>query len=45
VEAGGAQVNEVDKEAFARTVQPVYDQFIRDARLKAMVERVRAAVA
>jgi tripartite ATP-independent transporter DctP family solute receptor len=41
VEAGGSQVNEVDKEAFVRTVQPVYDQFVRDARLKAMVERVR----
>ena len=43
VEAGGSQINAVDKEAFARAMQPVYDQFIRDARLKALVERIRAA--
>jgi TRAP-type C4-dicarboxylate transport system substrate-binding protein len=43
VEAGGAQVSEADKEAFTRAVQPVYDQFVRDAKLKALVERVREA--
>jgi tripartite ATP-independent transporter DctP family solute receptor len=41
VEAGGAQVYEADKPAFARLVQPVYDQFVRDARLKQLVERIR----
>ena len=43
VEAAGAQVAEVDKEAFARAAQPVYDQFVKDAKLKALVERVREA--
>jgi len=43
VEAGGAQVVEADKQAFARLVQPVYDQFVRDNRLRQLVERIRAA--
>jgi tripartite ATP-independent transporter DctP family solute receptor len=43
VEAGGATVHEADKPAFAKLVQPVYDQFVRDAKLKALVERIRAA--
>ena len=43
VEAGGAQVVPADKEAFARLVQPVYDQFVRDDRLRKLVERIRAA--
>ncbi len=43
VEAGGAQVLEADKPAFAKLVQPVYDQFVRDAKLKALVDRIRAA--
>jgi tripartite ATP-independent transporter DctP family solute receptor len=43
VEAGGAQVVEADKPAFARLVQPVYDQFVRDDRLRKLVERIRAA--
>ena len=43
VEAGGAQVVPADKDAFARLVQPVYDQFVRDDRLRKLVERIRAA--
>ena len=43
VVAGGAEIVEADKQAFARLVQPVYDQFVRDAKLKALVERIRAA--
>ena len=43
VEAGGAQVVPADKEAFAKLVQPVYDQFVRDDRLRKLVERIRAA--
>ena len=43
VEAGGATVYPADKEAFAKLIQPVYDQFVRDAKLKALVERIRAA--
>jgi tripartite ATP-independent transporter DctP family solute receptor len=43
VEAGGTQVVAADKEAFAKLVQPVYDQFVRDAKLRGLVERIRAA--
>ena len=43
VEAGGAQVVAADKEAFAKLIQPVYDQFVKDAKLKALVDRIRAA--
>lgn len=43
VEAGGAQVVAADKEAFAKLVQPVYDQFVKDDRLRKLVERIRAA--
>ncbi|NOG70618.1 TRAP transporter substrate-binding protein [Roseicella sp. DB1501] len=43
VVAGGAQIVEADKAAYARLVQPVYDQFVKDAKLKALVERIRAA--
>lgn len=43
VEAAGAQVHQADKPAFARLIQPVYDQFVRDAKLKSLVERMRAA--
>jgi tripartite ATP-independent transporter DctP family solute receptor len=41
--AGGAQVVEADKAAYAKLVQPVYDQFVKDAKLKSLVERIRAA--
>ncbi|MCO6419184.1 TRAP transporter substrate-binding protein [Siccirubricoccus sp. KC 17139] len=41
VEAGGATVVEADKPAFARLVQPVYDQFVRDAKLRQLVDRIR----
>jgi TRAP-type C4-dicarboxylate transport system substrate-binding protein len=41
VVAGGAQVNAVDKEAFARAMAPVYAQFARDDRLRALVSRIR----
>ncbi|GAA0597222.1 TRAP transporter substrate-binding protein [Craurococcus roseus] len=43
VEAGGAQIVDADKQAFAKLVQPVYDQFVRDDRLRKLVERIRAA--
>ena len=43
VEAGGAQVIAADKEAFAKLVQPVYDQFVKEARLRSLVERIKAA--
>ncbi len=43
VEAAGATLVEADKPAFARLVRPVYDQFVRDAKLKQLVERIQAA--
>jgi tripartite ATP-independent transporter DctP family solute receptor len=41
--AGGTQIVEADKAAYAKLVQPVYDQFVKDAKLKALVDRIRAA--
>ena len=41
--AAGTQINTVDKAPFNAAVAPVYDQFVRDARLKAMVQRIREA--
>ena len=42
VEAGGAQVIEVDKKSFADAMPPVYDKFITDPKLKDMVQKVKA---
>lgn len=42
VEAGGAQVIEVDKKSFADAMKPVYDKFITDPKLKEMVKKVQA---
>ncbi len=41
VVAAGATINTVDKAAFEQAMAPVYDQFVRDERLKAMVRRIR----
>jgi tripartite ATP-independent transporter DctP family solute receptor len=41
VEAGGSLINAVDKPAFERAMAPVYDQFVKDAKLKALVQRIR----
>ena len=43
VEAAGVTIVQADKPAFARLVRPVYDQFVRDAKLKSLVERIQAA--
>ncbi len=43
VVAGGAQINPVEKEAFARAMAPVYAQFARDDRLRGLVSRIREA--
>ncbi len=42
VEAGGAQVVEVDKKSFQDAMKPVYDKFITDPKLKEMVVKVQA---
>ncbi|MDB5376666.1 MAG: C4-dicarboxylate transporter [Rubritepida sp.] len=39
--AAGSLVNEVDKEAFARAMAPVYDQFARDQRMRTLISRIR----
>ena len=41
--AGGAQINPVEKTAFARAMQPVYAQFARDDRLRGLVSRIQEA--
>ena len=41
VKAGGAEIITVDKASFQKAMQPVYDKFITDAKLKAMVKRVQ----
>jgi tripartite ATP-independent transporter DctP family solute receptor len=43
VEAAGVTIVQADKPAFAALVRPVYDQFVRDAKLKQLVERIQAA--
>ena len=43
VEAAGVTIVQADKPAFARLVRPVYDQFVRDAKLKSLVERIQGA--
>ena len=42
VEAGGAKVTEVDKQAFQDAMKPVYDKFITDPKLKDMVSKIQA---
>ena len=42
VEAGGAQIVEVDKKSFSDAMKPVYDKFITDPKLKDMVSKVQA---
>ena len=42
VKAGGAQIVEVDKAPFQAAMKPVYDKYLVDAKLKAMVARVQA---
>ncbi|CAN7539755.1 TRAP transporter substrate-binding protein [Rhizobacter sp. LjRoot28] len=42
VKAAGAQIVEVDKASFQAAMKPVYDKFLQDPKLKAMVARVQA---
>jgi TRAP-type C4-dicarboxylate transport system substrate-binding protein len=43
VEAGGAQVIEVDKKSFQDAMKPVYDKFITDPKMKDMVTKIQAS--
>ncbi len=42
VKAGGAQINQVEKQAFIDAMKPVYDKFVTDAKLKEMVAAIQA---
>lgn len=42
VKAGGAQIVDVDKATFQAAMKPVYDKFLKDAKLQDMVKRVQA---
>lgn len=42
-DAGSVLVGSVDRRAFADAVQPVYRQFVTDERMRALVDRIRAA--
>lgn len=42
VKAAGAQITTVDKKPFIDAMAPVYDKFVTDAKLKDMVQRIRA---
>ena len=39
--AAGAQINTMNKEPFERAMGPVYDQFVRDVRMKGIVSKIR----
>ena len=41
VKAGGAEIIQVDKASFQKAMTPVYDKFITDAKLKALVKRIQ----
>ena len=41
VKAAGTQIIEVDKASFQKAMQPVYDKFITDAKLKGLVKRIQ----
>ncbi len=40
VKAGGAQIVDVDKASFQAAARPVYDKFLKDPKLQAMVRRI-----
>ncbi len=42
VRQSGVQVNAVDKAAFRDAMKPVYDAFVRDEKLKKLVEKVQS---
>jgi tripartite ATP-independent transporter DctP family solute receptor len=43
VEAGGAQIVEVDKKSFQDAMKPVYEKFITDPKMKDMVSKIQAS--
>lgn len=42
VKAAGSQINTLDKAPFIAAMDPVYAQFVTDAKLKALVDRIKA---
>ncbi len=43
VRAKGAQVNTVEKQPFIDAMKPVYDKYVKDAKLKDLLARIQAA--
>jgi TRAP-type C4-dicarboxylate transport system substrate-binding protein len=42
VRASGSMVNTVDKQPFIDAMKPVYDKYVKDAKLKDLVARIQA---
>ena len=42
VRAGGVEVSTIDKAPFIAAMAPVYDEYVKDDKMKALVERIRA---
>ena len=42
VRALGSQINKVDKQPFIDAVKPVYDKYVKDAKLRDLVQRIQA---
>lgn len=42
VQAGGAQIVDVDKASFQAAMKPVYDKFLKDPHLQDLVKRIQA---
>jgi len=42
VTKGGAVINTVDKAPFVKAMQPIYDKYVTDAKMKDMIARIRA---
>jgi tripartite ATP-independent transporter DctP family solute receptor len=42
VKAGGAQINTVEKQPFIDAMKPVYEKFVKDDALKALVAKIQA---
>jgi tripartite ATP-independent transporter DctP family solute receptor len=42
VKAKGAQINTVEKKAFIDAMKPVYDKYVKDAKLKDLVAKIQA---
>ena len=42
IRSSGNQINTVDKQPFIDAMKPVYDKYVKDAKLKELVARIQA---